>query len=135
MTELMIKNKQLLLLLLWTAIAFILRFANLDLKPLWTDEFSTLVFSLGNSFRGVPIDRAIDLSTLLEPLQFRSGAGIADVLNHLLLESNHPPVYFMLAHSWMRLFAPSEDSLVWIGRSLPALLGVISVPADRKSGS
>jgi uncharacterized membrane protein len=129
MTELMIKNKQLLLLLLWTAIAFILRFANLNSKPLWTDEFSTLVFSLGNSFRGVPIDRAIDLSTLLEPLQFRPGAGIADVLNHLLLESNHPPVYFMLAHWWMRLFGPTEDSLVWIGRALPALLGVISVPA------
>jgi len=129
MTELMIKNKQLLLLLLWTAIAFILRFANLNSKPLWTDEFSTLVFSLGNSFRGVPIDRAIDLSTLLEPLQLGPGAGIADVLNHLLLESNHPPVYFMLAHWWMRLFGPTEDSLVWIGRALPALLGVISVPA------
>jgi uncharacterized membrane protein len=129
MTELMIKNKQLLLLLLWTAIAFILRFANLNSKPLWTDEFSTLVFSLGNSFRGVPIDRAIELSTLLEPLQLSSGAGIADVLNHLLLESNHPPVYFMLAHWWMRLFGPTEDSLVWIGRALPALLGVISVPA------
>ncbi|MBD1810288.1 glycosyltransferase family 39 protein [Microcoleus vaginatus DQ-U2] len=125
----MIKNKQLLLLFLWTAIAFILRFANLDSKPLWTDEFSTLVFSLGNSFRGVPIDRAIDLSTLLQPLQLRPGVGIADVLNHLLLESNHPPVYFMLAHWWMRLFGPTEDSLVWIGRALPALLGVISVPA------
>ena len=125
----MIKNKQLLLLLLWTAIAFILRFAHLDSKPLWTDEFSTLVFSLGNSFRGVPIDRPIDLPTLLQPLQWNPDAGIAHVLNHLLLESNHPPVYFMLAHWWMRLFGPSEDSLVWIGRSLPALLGVISVPA------
>ena len=125
----MIKNKQLLLLLLWTAIACILRFAHLDSKPLWTDEFSTLVFSLGNSFRGVPIDRPIDLPTLLQPLQWNPDAGIAHVLNHLLLESNHPPVYFMLAHWWMRLFGPSEDSLVWIGRSLPALLGVISVPA------
>ena len=129
MTELMIKNKQLLLLLLWTALAFILRFANLDSKPLWTDEFSTLVFSLGNSFRGVPIDRAIDLSTLLQPLQLRPDADTADVLRNLLLESNHPPVYFMLAHWWMRLFGPTEDSLVWIGRALPALLGVISVPA------
>ncbi|MEG4393689.1 glycosyltransferase family 39 protein [Microcoleus sp. BROC3] len=125
----MIKNKQLLLLFLWTAIAFILRFANLDSKPLWTDEFSTLVFSLGNSFRGVPIDRAIDLSTLLQPLQLRADADTADVLRNLLLESNHPPVYFMLAHWWMRLFGPTEDSLVWIGRALPALLGVISVPA------
>ena len=125
----MIKNKQLLLLFLWTAIAFILRFANLDSKPLWTDEFSTLVFSLGNSFRGVQSDRAIDLSTLLEPLQLGAGADTGDVLRNLLLESNHPPVYFMLAHWWMRLFGPTEDSLVWIGRALPALLGVISVPA------
>ncbi|WP_245876147.1 glycosyltransferase family 39 protein [Tychonema bourrellyi] len=125
----MIRNKQLLLVLLWTAIALILRFAHLDSKPLWTDEFSTLVFSLGNSFRGVPIDRAIDLSTLLEPLQWSPSASTADVLRNLLLESNHPPVYFMLAHWWMRLFGPSEDSLVWIARSLPALLGVISVPA------
>jgi len=125
----MIRNKQLLLVLLWTTIALILRFANLDSKPLWTDEFSTLVFSLGNSFRGVPLDRAIDLSTLLEPLQWSPSGTTADVLRNLLLESNHPPVYFMLAHWWMRLFGPSEDSLVWIGRSLPALLGVISVPA------
>jgi uncharacterized membrane protein len=125
----MIRNKQLLLVLLWTAIAFILRFANLDSKPLWTDEFSTLVFSLGNSFQGVPIDRAIELSTLLEPLQWSPSASTADVLRNLLLESNHPPVYFVLAHWWMRLFGHSEDSLVWIARSLPALLGVISVPA------
>ncbi|MEG5019536.1 glycosyltransferase family 39 protein [Microcoleus sp. B4-C3] len=125
----MIKNKQLLLLFLWTAIALILRFANLDSKPLWTDEFSTLVFSLGNSFRGVPLDRAIELSTLLQPLQLRPDADTADVLRNLLLESNHPPVYFMLAHWWMQLFGPTEDSLVWIGRALPALLGVISVPA------
>ncbi len=125
----MIRNKQLLLLLLWTGIAFILRFANLGLKPLWTDEFSTLVFSLGNSFRGVPIDRAIDLSTLLEPLQWSPRASTADVLRNLLVESNHPPIYFMLAHWWMQLFRPSEDSLVWIGRSLPALFGVISVPS------
>lgn len=125
----MSQNKQLLLLLLWTLIALILRFINLDSKPLWTDEFSTLVFSLGNSFRGVPIDQAIKLSTLLEPLQFRSTASIAYVVDHLLLESNHPPVYFMLAHWWMQLLQPSEDSLVWIARSLPALLGVLSIPA------
>ncbi|MGL5059740.1 MAG: glycosyltransferase [Microcoleus sp.] len=101
----------------------------MDSKPLWTDEFSTLVFSLGNSFRGVPIDRAIDLATLLEPLQARPDASIAAVLNHLLLESNHPPVYFAIAHWWMRLLGVSGDNLIWIGRSLPALLGVISVPA------
>ena len=77
----------------------------------------------------MPLDRAIELSTLLEPLQWRPSADTTDVLRNLLLESNHPPVYFTIAHWWMRLFEPSADSLVWIARALPALLGVISVLA------
>ncbi|MGE5659869.1 MAG: glycosyltransferase [Actinomycetota bacterium] len=119
-----------LLLFGWVAIALVLRFANLDSKPPWTDEFSTMVFSLGNSFQGVPLDRAIALDTLLQPLKFQPDASMADVIHHLLRESNHPPIYFVLAHEWMRLWS-SQDyySLLWGARSLPALLGVASVPA------
>lgn len=52
-------GNQWLLLLVWIAIATCLRLTNLDGKPPWTDEFSTLVFILGNSFQDVPLDRAI----------------------------------------------------------------------------
>ncbi|WP_228015206.1 hypothetical protein [Synechocystis salina] len=59
------------LLLLWTAIAAGLRSWNLDSKPPWTDEFATLVLSLGNSFSDIPLGQVLtvaDLLTILQPL-------------------------------------------------------------------
>lgn len=120
-----------LLLLLWIAIGTGLRLTQLAAKPPWTDEFSTIVFSLGNSFRTVPLNRAIALDVLLQPLQPNPGAGITDVVQHLLTESNHPPLYFVLAHWWMDLWSPNprEFASVWAARSLPALFGAVSIPA------
>jgi uncharacterized membrane protein len=117
------------LLVVWMAIAAILRFTHLTLKPLWADEFSTLVFSLGNSFLTVPLDRAISLTELLQPLQPNPQAEIGSVLQHLFNESNHPPLYFILTHLWLRLF-PTENGWVslWAARALSSLLGVLSVP-------
>ena len=118
------------LLLFWFAVGTILRFINLDAKPPWTDEFSTLVFSLGNSFLNVPLDQPIGIDILLQPLQPRAGAGVQDVLKHLFTESNHPPLYFILTHLWLRLF-PTDAGLVsvWGARALAALFGAMSVPA------
>ncbi|MBV9389897.1 MAG: hypothetical protein JOZ78_26025 [Chroococcidiopsidaceae cyanobacterium CP_BM_ER_R8_30] len=120
-----------LLLLLWTAIGTGLRFTHLAAKPPWTDEFSTIVFSLGHSFRTVPLNLAIPIDVLLQPLQPKPNAGIADVVQYLLTESNHPPLYFVLAHWWMQLWPPGVQGLasVWAARALPALLGAASIPA------
>jgi uncharacterized membrane protein len=120
-----------LLLLLWTAIGLALRFFNLTTKPLWTDEFSTIVFSLGNSFLSVPLDQVLSSAQLLQPLQPNPQAGISDVLGHLFNESNHPPLYFVLTHLWLRLFSTTPDGLVSMiaARSLSALLGTLSIPA------
>lgn len=119
-----------LLLLVWLAIGTGLRFTHLSAKPPWSDEISTLVFSLGNSFRTVPLDRAIALDTLLMPLQPNAEAGIRAVIHNLMTESNHPPVYFVLTHLWLKLF-PTEGGLVsvWGARALSAIVGVASVPA------
>lgn len=119
-----------LLLLVWLVIAMGLRLINLTAKPPWTDEFSTLVFSLGNSFLPVPLNQPITVDVLLQPLQPQPGASIKDVLVHLFSESNHPPLYFVLAHLWMQLF-PTSAGLVslWGGRSLAAIFGALSVPA------
>ncbi len=119
-----------LLLFVWLAIGTSLRFTHLASKPPWTDEFATLVFSLGNSFRTIPLDQAIALDTLLLPLQPNPESGIRAVIHHLMTESTHPPVYFVLNHLWMQLF-PTADGLasVWAARSLSAIFGAASIPA------
>ncbi|OKH25143.1 glycosyltransferase [Hydrococcus rivularis NIES-593] len=125
-----LKSHNLLLLLLWTLIGCLLRFAQLTGKPPWTDEFATLVFSLGNDFNCVPLDRIISIATLLQPLQPNPDATISDVVSLLLDEDNHPPLYFVLAHLWMKLFPLGGDYVnLWAARSLPAIFGVISIPA------
>lgn len=98
-----------------------------------------MVFSLGNTFQPVPLDRAIALDVLLQPLQPNPEKGVGAVVQHLLTESNHPPLYFVLAHWWMQLFPTSLTSSdnggmeayvsVWAARSLPAVLGAASIPA------
>jgi uncharacterized membrane protein len=124
------KLKTLLLLTVWVLIAIGLRLTNLSAKPPWTDEFSTLVFSLGNSFLPVPLDQPISVDVLLQPLQPQPTASIKDVWKHLSSESNHPPLYFFLTHWWMRLF-PTHEGLVslWGARSLAAVFGAASIPA------
>ncbi|KST63286.1 glycosyltransferase family 39 protein [Mastigocoleus testarum] len=118
------------LLLIWLVIGISLRLINLTAKPPWTDEFSTLVFSLGNSFLPVPLDQAISADILLKPLQPQAAAGFKDVWINLFTESNHPPIYFLLTHWWLGFF-PTPGGLVsvWGARSLSAIFGAISVGA------
>ncbi len=119
-----------LLLVVWIAIGAGLRFTQLAGKSPWTDEFATLVFSLGNTYQTVPLDQAISLETLLQPLQPNNSAGASVVIHHLVTEDHHPPLYFVLAHWWMQLFPTSDEYIsLWVARSLPALFGVISIPA------
>ncbi|MEM7726530.1 MAG: glycosyltransferase, partial [Cyanobacteria bacterium P01_A01_bin.45] len=119
-----------LLLLMWFILGISLRLVNLDVKSPWTDEFSTLVFSLGNSFLNVPINEIISVDTLLQPLQYQAGKGIPDVIHHLFTESNHPPLYFIFTHLWTKLFPPQEGLVsVWGARSLAAIFGAFSIPA------
>ncbi|MBU7581587.1 MAG: glycosyltransferase family 39 protein [Nostoc sp. TH1S01] len=120
----------LLLLLFWLAIGTALRFLRLASLPPWTDECATMVFSLGNSFRTVPLNEIISSDILLQPLQANPAVGINAVIERLLTESTHPPVYFVLAHFWMKIFSPAgELASIWVARSLSAVLGVVSIPA------
>ncbi len=118
-----------LLNLMWLLIGISLRLANLTAKPPWTDEFSTLVFSLGNTFLPVPLDQAIAPDILLQPLQVNPVANIGDVVHNLVTQDTHPPLYFVLAYLWMKLF-PSDGGLVslFAARSLAAIIGAASIP-------
>lgn len=118
------------LLLVWVLLGAGLRFANLTSKPLWTDEFATIVFSLGHSFLTIPLDRPLSITELLQPLHVTGRTSVQAVVHHLLQESNHPPLYFILTHWWLQLVSPSEGSVsVWAVRSLAAFFGVITIPA------
>ncbi|MBD2441212.1 phospholipid carrier-dependent glycosyltransferase [Nostoc sp. FACHB-110] len=125
------KNRpHLLLLLLWLAIGTILRFSRLAALPPWTDECATIVFSLGNTFHTVTLNEIISSDILLQPLQVNLAHGINAVTQELLAESTHPPIYFALAHFWMKFFSqPGEIASIWVARSLSAVLGVLSIPA------
>ncbi len=117
------------MLLVLTGIGFILRFLRLGILPPWTDECATMVFSLGNTFRDVPLNQVINSQELLQPLIPAANSGIITVAERLLSESTHPPVYFAATHLWIKLF-PTVDGLVSVfaARSLSALLGVLSIP-------
>jgi uncharacterized membrane protein len=122
--------RHVVLLALWMAAGAALRFAHLDAKPLWADEFSTIAFALGHGYRDVPLDRAITGDVLLAPLRPAPGDAIAAVPARLAGETNHPPVYFLLAHAWLDLWAsPGVVVSAWAGRSLAAAIGVATIPA------
>jgi len=132
------KYRDVIFLLLSIGIGLILRFINLDGKPPWTDEFATLVFSLGNTFKGVKLDQIITASDLLQPLIVNPQHGVGQAINSLINEDHHPPIFFALANIWGRLFSAQGDlssssssGLVnlWVMRSLPAICGVLSIPA------
>jgi uncharacterized membrane protein len=119
-----------LLLLVWIIIGAILRFTNLDAKPLWADEWSTIVFSLGHSFRTVPLNQIISIDTLLWGMNLDRTTTPTDVIDHLMTESTHPPIYFLMTHWWLKLLSVKLGlASVWLARSLSALLGIASIPA------
>lgn len=118
------------LLLIWFGLGLALRLVNLTAKPPWMDEVSTVVFSLGNSTRLIPLNQMIGLDELLRPIQLNPDASVQSVVQFLLQENNHPPAYFVLAHGWMRwLIRPDGYASLWAARALPAFLGALTIPA------
>jgi len=125
----MINNNKLLnilLLLGWITLGIALRFTNLTDKPPSSIEISTLGFSLGNGFLAVPLDQIISLDTLLLPLA-ETNSNPHTVITRLMSESNHPPFYFVLTHLWLKFI--NIGDILWRGRSLSALFGVVTIPA------
>ena len=120
----------LLFLLGWLFIGMTLRFANLEAKPASSIEIATIGFSLGHGFAQIPLDKLISESTLLSPLRFDAAVSSADVVNRLMSESTHPPLYFWLTHWWTKLFTKDGELVsLTVGRSLSAIFGGLAIPA------
>jgi uncharacterized membrane protein len=131
-------RRQILGLLGWMAVATYLYVSTLTLKPLWTDEFATIAFSLGRSFNVIPIDQLINSADLLAPLQIAPPSNWSIVLQRLLTEDTHPPIFFWLNYEWMQAGARilpqwfitrSLWPSVFAVRSLAAVFGILCVPA------
>jgi uncharacterized membrane protein len=108
-------------------VGLLLRFWNLDLKPLWMDETITLLFSLGHRYDDIPREM-LPLEDLLAGLtwQPQSCRAIAQAVS---TQSTHPPLFFCGMHQWMGMLQDSGLSLRWQVRSLPALFGVAEIAA------
>ncbi|HEY9653718.1 MAG TPA: glycosyltransferase family 39 protein [Coleofasciculaceae cyanobacterium] len=105
----------------------ILRFWQLDLKPLWLDEVLTALFSLGRSYDELPLDGVFPISTLQEILTLKSEVSCPEIAHHLATQSTHPPLFFCLMHEWLRLIG--TQPLAWTLRSLPVLFGISAIAA------
>lgn len=117
-------------------LALVLRVAPLAIKAPWMDEAATMIFSLGHSSRSVPINQLVDLATFLRPLTGSAAADPGAVVQHLLREDNHPPLYYLLAHGWFLLTQPGGGlASISLSRLLPALLGVAAVPLSYRLGA
>ena len=129
----MISKRNGLALLAWMLVGAGLRFWQLDAKTPWSDEWATLVFSLGRSFEEIPLDQLLSLEQLLAIARLQPaslGQGLGDVWRYLMTESTHPPLYFWLTHLWLRLWqSPGELVHLGVARSLSAWLGVAAIPA------
>ncbi|MFM2304107.1 MAG: hypothetical protein RLZZ135_1517, partial [Cyanobacteriota bacterium] len=77
-----------LLLLLWIVLGATLRLTDLELKPPWVEEFATLLFSIGNSFQSVALDRIISFPDLLAPLVPNPHATVSDVARRVIAEDS-----------------------------------------------
>ncbi len=102
----------------------ILRFGNLDLKPLGIDEVITAVFSLGKSFEDIPTEVVFPLSLLQDLFTFDPEISCQQIARTVTEQSTHPPIFFCLMHEWLTWVDPIPASWVWKLRALPALLGV-----------
>ncbi len=110
-------------------LGLVIRLTQLTSKPPWTDEFATMVFSIGNNYQIVPLNQIISLATLFAPLQSNDRATIGDVIKLVIQEDNHPPLYFILAYLWNKLFFDRGEYVSLEGMRLLAVFwGVISIP-------
>jgi uncharacterized membrane protein len=106
------------------ALGAIVRFWNLDLKPLWLDEVLTALLSLGGRYEDVPLDVVFPASTLQHLFTLKPNVSCPEIAHAVATQSTHPPLFFCLMHQWLNWIEPITQPLSWKLRALPALVGV-----------
>lgn len=117
------------LLLGTIALGVLLRFYNLESKPIWADEVITALFSLGRSYSEVPLNSVFPVSVLEQVLTLKPETTCAQIVQTVSIQSVHPPLFFCWMHRWLNWLRPLDQSWVWKLRALPAIVGAISILA------
>ncbi|NJO42924.1 MAG: hypothetical protein HC865_20515 [Cyanobacteria bacterium RU_5_0] len=118
-----------LIIILLLALGICFRFVNLDHKVYWFDETFTSLRSAGYTeaeivqhFAQTSVVNAVDLQQYQQPDRSR---GIRDTLYSLAIEdTQHPPLYYVLANVWMRSIGSSVSAM----RLLSVLLSLLVFP-------
>ncbi|NMG11361.1 glycosyltransferase family 39 protein [Brasilonema sp. UFV-L1] len=111
------------------ALGAILRFWNLDLKPLWMDEVITAIFSLGKSYNDLPLDVVLPLERVPEIFTLQPGVSCAQIAKKIVTQSTHPPLFFCGMYSWLKWLSPLGSEWVTKVRSPAAFFGVAEIVA------
>jgi uncharacterized membrane protein len=112
-------------------LGLVLRFWNLDSKPLWLDEILTALFGSGLSYDVIPTDQLIPIERLRELFRYQPATSCSEIAANLVRQSSHPPLFFCSLHHWLgwlsQLGTGFNSTFNFQLRSLPALLGALSI--------
>lgn len=117
------------LLIALLSLGFLFRFANLDHKTYWYDETFTSLRAAGYTeaevvqhFAESSIVTAAELQQYQKPAPDKT---LIDTLGSLATEdTQHPPLYYSIAHFWLRFVGSSVAAV----RLLPAFFSLLSLP-------
>lgn len=123
------RNSYYVVLAIIICVGAILRFLQLELKPLWLDEILTALFSLGKSYQDIPINIVFTPLGLNKLFSLNPDANCNLISQNLINQSTHPPLYFCLNNWWLTLFKNSNYSLIWQLRAFPAIIGLLTIVA------
>jgi len=111
------------------AVGLVLRFAHLDRKVYWHDEvFTSLRVAgyMGPLVSAAVVDRpTLTAADLLQYQQLPPAPSLADTWATLADHPEHPPLYYLLAHGWARLFGATVGGY----RAIAAVFGAIALVA------
>ncbi|MEA5471866.1 glycosyltransferase family 39 protein [Spirulina sp. 06S082] len=107
----------------------ILRFWQLDRKPLWIDEIITALFGLGKGFENLPLEQVLAVDRIPDIFILNPQTQCSEIASYLTTQSTHPPFFFCALHQWLLGIDSWDVSLAWKLRSLPAILGVFAIAA------
>ncbi|MBD2231432.1 glycosyltransferase family 39 protein [Phormidium tenue] len=111
------------------AVGLVLRFSNLDRKVYWHDEVYTslrVAGYMGPAVQDAVLDRPdLTAADLLQYQQMPPSPSLADCWDALANHPEHPPLYYLAAHGWGRIFGASVGGY----RAIAAIFGAIALAA------